>query len=237
MIVLGVTDTLKSTLQFYLDWIKRVLTDVEIISLSCVQENLNDLDRCDGLVLTGGGDIHPKFYNLENAMHIVHGVNESRDEFEFAVVRQALESNLPILGICRGMQVFNVALGGTMIPDVESAGYLSHSKEKGQMSDARHGIRVQQGTGLLSIVRSTQGEVNTNHHQAVERPGQGLRDTAYSPDGLIEGLEWQDPDDKPFLQLVQWHPERMADFENPLSRGLLERFINEVQTTKNVTSS
>jgi putative glutamine amidotransferase len=135
------------------------------------------------------------------------------------------------------MQVFNVALGGTMIPDVESAGYLSHSKEKGQMSDARHGIRVQQGTGLLSIVRSTQGEVNTNHHQAVERPGQGLRDTAYSPDGLIEGLEWQDPDDKPFLQLVQWHPERMADFENPLSGGLLRRFVSEVLASKGVQIS
>src|SRR5437867_3039704 len=230
--ILGITDTLRPSLKFYLEWIGGVVTEVEVVLLSCVRQNLSDLDRCDSLVLTGGGDIHPKFYGREDAMQLVNGVNESRDEYEFALIRRALGSNLPILGICRGMQVFNVALGGTMIPDVQTAGYRNHSKEKDSTIDPRHGVRIEEHTILHSIARTQRGEVNTNHHQAVDNLAHDLRVTAWSPDGLVEGLEWRDPDQKPFLQLVEWHPERMVDFENPLSRGLIERFVSEVQSSK-----
>ncbi len=235
--ILGITDTLKPNLQVYIEWIRRVAVDGDIITLSYLQSNLNDLERCDGVVLTGGGDIHPKFYGREDAVSLVHSVNETRDEFEFAVVNKAIENNLPILGICRGMQVFNVALGGTMIPDVQTAGYKDHGKGKAAEIDPRHSVRIQQGTLFHSIIELNEGEVNTNHHQAVDRLGRGLKATAWSPDGLVEGLEWEQPAGKVFLELVQWHPERMTDFESPLSKGLLDRFIREIQASKKLQVS
>ena len=114
---------------------------------------------------------------------------------------------------------------------VEIAGYKNHSKEKDATIDPRHDVRIQKGSLLHSIVQRTEGEVNTNHHQAVKEPGRGLTPTVWSPDGLIEGLEWERYATRPFLQLVQWHPERMTDFANPLSKGLLDCFIHEVKAS------
>lgn len=228
--ILGITDTLKPNLQCYIDWIRRAVSDVEIIPLSYVLKNLEALNRCEGIVLTGGGDIHPKHYGREDASALVRNVDEYRDQFEFDVVKRSLENNLPMLGICRGMQMCNVALGGTMIPDVEGAGYKNHKKGE-EESDPRHSLRIREGSLLHLVLQSTVGEVNTNHHQAVRELGRGLTGTAWSYDGLVEGLEWEQPKKRPFLQLVQWHPERMVDFSNPLSKGLLDCFIHEVQAS------
>ncbi|HCV43274.1 MAG TPA: peptidase C26 [Bacteroidetes bacterium] len=232
VMVLGVTDTLKPNLQFYINWIRKAIADVDIVTLSSVQQNLSDLDGCDGLVLTGGSDVHPRFYGCADAIALLQGVNEVRDEFEFALISRALEVKLPILGICRGMQVFNVALGGSLILDVELAGYLNHRKDRNTGVDQRHALKVTVGTQLHSIASAAEGEVNTNHHQAVDRIAQDLRPTAWSPDGLVEGMEWKSAGERPFLQLVQWHPERMDDFENPLSKELIERFAKEVRASK-----
>lgn len=229
--VLGTTDTLKPNLQYYHDWIRKGIDEVEIVTLSAVQQNLGDLDRCDGLVLTGGADVHPKFYGREDATASLQGVNVVRDEFEFALITRALDARLPILGICRGMQVFNVALGGSLILDVEQVGYLNHRKDRDTGIDRRHAVKVSKGTQLHSIAGALEGEVNTNHHQAVDRIAEALRPTAWSPDGLVEAMEWKITGEKPFLQLVQWHPERMDDFENPLSRGLIGRFAKEVRAS------
>lgn len=234
MMVLGIMDTLKPSLQFYTEWIRKTAEDIDIVPLSCLQQNLHDLKRCSGLVLTGGGDIHPKFYGREDAMPLVHDVNEVRDEFDFSAIRLALNSRLPVLGICRGMQVFNVARGGSMIPDV---GEGIHRGARGSRADVRHGVQLAPGSILHSITTLAEGQVNSHHHQAVDRTGDGLRVSARSTDGLIEGLEWDDPVGKPFLMLVQWHPERMEDFESPFSRGLLEYFLHEVHTSTVVQTS
>ena len=231
---IAVADTLKSTLDAYVRWVRKAFMDAEVVLLSCTRQNFADLDGCDGLVLTGGGDIHPRFYGREDSLPAAHGVNELRDEFEFALVRQALKHRLPVLGICRGMQVFNVALGGTLIPDVRAAGYQSHQKEKGSTVDPRHPVRLEPDTILQSIARSRDGEVNSSHHQAVDKLGRGLRAAAWSSDGLVEGAEWDRTEGKAFLQLVQWHPERMEDFDNPLSHGLIERFAREVVQSKDL---
>ena len=232
--VLGMTDTLKPTLQLYTDWIRKFVEDVEIVSLSCIQQNLSELDRCDGLVLTGGGDIHPKFYGREDAMPLVSDVNERRDEFEFAVIQKGLDKRLPVLGICRGMQVLNVALGGSLIPDL---GDGIHRGIKGSKLDVRHAVEIDPGSIVQSIVGTTGGEVNSHHHQAVDRIGDGLRITVRSTDGIVEGLEWEHPSARPFLLLVQWHPERMEDPESLFSNGLLKRFVREVRSSNRVQQS
>lgn len=229
--VLGVTDTLKETMHFYIDWIQKAYHDVEIITLSYVRQNLGDTERCNGLVLTGGGDVHPKFYGREDAMDIVHGVNEKRDEFEFGVIERAMKSRLPILGICRGMQVYNVALGGSLVPDVQQIGARDHGKPKDAKTDPVHAVRVVGQTRLHEIVGTTEGEVNTHHHQALDRLASGLCVAARSPDGVIESAEWERPAGKPFLLLVQWHPERMLDSTSPFSRGIIETFAREVATS------
>jgi putative glutamine amidotransferase len=232
MIVLGIA--LNSKFTDYETWVKKADSCAEVVQLSHERQNLNDLDGCDGLILTGGSDIHPRFYGCEDARGLVEPTNESRDEFELAVVRRGIEGALPTLGICRGLQVFNVARSGTLIQHI---GDGIHRVGKGIKADTRHCIEVVSGSVMHSIAGTTNGEVNSHHHQAVDRTGNGLRVTARSNDGLIEGLEWEDPAGKPFLLLVQWHPERMEDFESPFSRGLCEHFLREVRASKSVQTS
>ena len=224
--VIGITDTLNKKFDFYVSWLKKVARQAELIKLSPELKNARELKKCDGLMLTGGGDIHPKFYGREDYLEILDKkeINVERDEFEFRLVKDALKLDLPLLGICRGMQVFNIAKGGSMIPDVERDGYKSHVKSK-EGKDRRHKIEIEKGTSLHWIAETTKGEVNSAHHQAVDVLGEGLRATAKSPDGLVEAMEWRDASAKPFMQLVQWHPERMEDFANPCSRNVLEHFV------------
>lgn len=230
--VIGITDTLNKKFDFYVSWLRRVARDAEIIKLSHEEKNARELKKCSGLILTGGHDIHPKFYGREDYLKLLDkdDINEKRDAFEIKLVHEAIERKLPILGICRGLQLFNVAMGGSMIPDVESEGYEPHTKTR-DGKDRRHPIAIERGTMLHWILETTKGEVNTAHHQAVDAIGSGLRITAKSPDGIVEGLEWEEAERKPFLQLVQWHPERMSDFQNPCSRNLLEHFVLAVVST------
>ena len=162
---------------------------------------------------------------------IARYVNEQRDEFEFAVIERARGARLPILGICRGMQVCNVALGGTLIPDVQKAGARDHGKPKDSQVDPVHSVSVVENTLLHSMVGTPSGVVNTHHHQAVDRLGSGLRAGARSSDGIVESAEWESSAEKPFLLLVQWHPERMEDAASPFSLGIGTRFIREVKAS------
>ena len=225
---LGITDNGRPGLERYTEWVARLAPDVQWAKLSHTRENAKELERCDGLILTGGGDIHPQFYGREDAHDLVRGVDVQRDEFEFDIVRSALTMQLPILGICRGMQVFNVASGGTMIPDVLHAGFQDHGK-KGDGSDGLHTVHVERGTLLGAVVGVEEGEVNSSHHQAVDRIGRGLRVVARSTDGLAEAMEWESTAGKPFVLLVQWHPERMKHRASPFCDVILAKFVHEVR--------
>jgi putative glutamine amidotransferase len=137
---------------------------------------------------------------------------------------------MPVLGICRGAQVFNVAMGGSLIPEIETAGFRSH--RLGDDPGGVHGVSVMDGSVLLGVVGVKEGTVNSSHHQAVDAVGRGLRVAARSDDGIIEALEWDDPAGKPFVLLVQWHPERMGDTAGPFSRNLVERIASEVRAVR-----
>jgi len=165
----------------------------------------NALDGVDGLLLTGGDDVDPALYG--EAAHSTYDLSEpGRDAFEIDLVRRALDADIPVLAICRGLQVLNVALGGTLIQDIpsEPAPLLPHDTS-GAPTTLAHTVEVTPGTCLAALVgpEGTRA-VNSRHHQAVRALGNGLVVTATSPDGVIEAAEV--PAAR-FCVGVQWHPE------------------------------
>jgi len=226
---IAITDNLRPKHLFnnYVKWLREVDPAIEFVKLSYHLDNASELSSCHGLLLTGGGDVHPKFYGKPDRIAETEEVNERRDEFEFAVIDRALELELPTLGICRGMQIMNVYLEGTLHVDVPTAGFLEHAETNGQ--ENRHSIQVAPETLLRSITAQASLTVNSIHHQSIENLGKGLMVSATSPDGVIEAAEWIMKDRMPFLLLVQWHPERMKDFDNPASGKIAEDFLQRVQ--------
>jgi putative glutamine amidotransferase len=165
------------------------------------------LARLDGLILSGGGDIEPARYGA--ARDPACGpANPDRDNAEFELARQALDGGLPALGICRGLQVINVVLGGTLIQHLPNVvGHDGHSPE-----EARHGshkVSVASGSLLAGLLGGTEADVPTHHHQAIDQLGDGLVPTAWADDGTVEAVELPAP--ASFMVAVQWHPEAGDD--------------------------
>jgi putative glutamine amidotransferase len=164
------------------------------------------LDGLDGLLLSGGGDIDPTRYG-EEPVPEVYGVDERRDAFELALVEEALERNTPTLGVCRGHQVLNVALGGRMLQHVGHLSTVNH-QERERFDEVIHTVLVEPDSLVASVLGATVVGVNTLHHQAVAEPGRGLRVVARSADdALIEAVEHEDRR----IIGVQWHPELLQD--------------------------
>jgi putative glutamine amidotransferase len=162
------------------------------------------VDRCDALVATGGGDVDPDLYAgpAATSTDSLMEVDPGRDAAEIAAVRHALALGKRVLGVCRGAQLLAVIGGGTLVSDLEEKGIEGHWQEERQYEPV-HDVRAQPGTvaaGLLGQV----GRVNSIHHQAIADPGQALRATAWSEDGVIEAVEARG------LLGVQWHPERLS---------------------------
>lgn len=201
---IGVT-TSDTNFQNYPNWISG--EGVEVVLLSYEQKNTQDFDSCDGFVLTGGIDIHPDFYQNDRVDYPNTTVfNESRDLFEMQVFEYARQQNKPVLAICRGLQLVNIALGGNLIQDLQENGFTNH--RKGPDGDREHKIEVKPGTLLAQIAGVQQGFVNSAHHQGLDQIAEGLTISAFSEDGVVEAIEYKEAN-KPFLLAVQWHPERM----------------------------
>lgn len=234
MIRIGLTDTgTEWKHQNYVRWITGS-EEVEVVRLSAALGNLNEAVSCDGLVLSGGIDIDPSLYagKVEYRRSPVSGWEKERDLFEQAVLRMAWERELPVLGVCRGMQLINVTLHGTLVQDLGIAGDGVHEANAG--IDKQHDIRLEEGSLLAGIAGRGRGEVNSAHHQAVDRLGDGLKVNCYAEDRTIEGMEWANPVGRPFLLAVQWHPERMYvnGFEDEfLYKAIRDRFVEEVKKT------
>ena len=163
------------------------------------------LQRVEALVLTGGDDVDPAHYG-EIPHETVTQVAPERDAFEMALCREALSSDLPTLAICRGQQVLNVAMGGTLIQDIPStvSGAADHDPER-ERWELTHEVRLLPGSRLRQVLGEDRVAVNSFHHQAVKDLGRGLRASAWSvEDGLVEGIE---AEACRFVVGVQWHPE------------------------------
>ena len=179
-----------------------------------------------GIVFTGGEDVDPAEYGAANAGS--HEAHRDRDKFELGLVRLAHERNLPTLAICRGIQVVNVALGGTLVQDIatECPSTIDHDQSE-QRALRVHDVYVESGSKLANAVAATKIVVNSSHHQSIAKVADGLAVTARSPDGIIEGAEWQG--DFWWMVGVQWHPEELIGDSEEWDRGLFRAFAKQVQ--------
>lgn len=193
-----------------------------LIPVFASREELNFLlDRCDGLILTGGDDIDPSLYGEEKLNDTIV-IAPERDSQEGLVIDMALARNLPIFGICRGIQMMNVHLGGTLYQDIPAQipSDIAHSMAKPHHRTC-HECRVIPGTPLHDLCGCHSFNVNSHHHQAVKDVAPGFVVIGLSEDGIIEAI--YDPA-KPFCWGVQWHPEKIWDIEEN-SAKLFEAFL------------
>jgi putative glutamine amidotransferase len=183
-------------------------------------------ERFDGLLLAGGADVHPRHYGqaIDPRVADTLTIDEARDALELPLARQTLEADVPMLCICRGVQLVNVAAGGTLWQDLSLARIdpAAHDQDgRLQTWEVAHPALVDAGSRLADVVGDGTIGVNTFHHQAVAEPAPGFVVTARAPDGTIEGLESRH---HTFVVGVQWHPERMVE-RHARHRALFERFV------------
>jgi putative glutamine amidotransferase len=213
----------------YLEAVKR--TGGEPVELDLHRDDPKDVaGRAQALLLTGGGDVNPTLYG-DSAHPTFQASDPGRDEFEIALVLAAMDAAIPVFAICRGMQVLNVALGGTLIQDIPSMvnGAATHSLPEPRFAIA-HEVWVAKGSTLAELMAEKMDgdtcQVNSRHHQAVKDVARGWEVTATAPDGVIEAIE-QAGD--VFRLAVQWHPEnfwRTGEF-----RPLFEAFVDAAKHT------
>jgi putative glutamine amidotransferase len=225
---IGITDCGK--FENYRRWIE-MGPDIDVVKLSFHNQNAAEVKSCDGILFSGGEDVHPALYGKPEFVG-EYGLKEiipARDQFEYEVIEKALETKKPVLGICRGLQLINVYLGGTLLPDIPRVSKsTAHGKISGQ--DQNHDITVENLSLLHDITGLEKGQVNSAHHQGVDKPGGNLRISAFSEPSIVEAMEWKDPIHKSWLLLVQWHPERMQDLSSPFSGNLKQAFLKAVRT-------
>jgi putative glutamine amidotransferase len=200
------------------------------ILLACPGSPTPSLAGVAGLLLPGGYDIHPRRWDEDEALHDTAEPDEPRDELELPLVREAWRLGLPILGICRGEQVLNVALGGSLIQDLpDRFGFKDslHRRGTSDEPDEAHAVSIAPGSRLAGLVGGNPVMVNSRHHQAVLKVAPGLRAVAWYKDpqrgaNLVEGVEAEDPGR--WVVGVQWHPENLVRLDTPTGQAALSLF-------------
>jgi putative glutamine amidotransferase len=193
------------------------------------EETLELFEECDALLLTGGEDVDPRHFHASPHPKL-GGTDHRRDANELALIADARARTLPILGICRGIQIGNVAFGGTLIQDLPSQRPSNIDHDPSTARDApAHDVTLSEGSRLHSIFGTTMLKANSFHHQAVDVPGAGLVITAVAPDGVIEGMESADPDE--WIVFVQWHPEELAAHPDSADLKLFSALIRAARRT------
>lgn len=220
--------------QYYWNWFTKedLANNLELVELSFEKNNVEDFSICDGFVLTGGVDVHPTFYNGADDYPNRQELQIERDAFEKKIYEYSQVHRLPLLAICRGMQLVNVINGGRLHQDLDK-GNEAHRKT-GDV-DKIHSVKIVAGSLLAEIAGVAEEEINSAHHQAVhcDDLGKNLKVTAYAKgDEVAEAVEFADKTGTAFMLCVQWHPERMKNNEtHPLSKNIKERFLLEVGKT------
>jgi putative glutamine amidotransferase len=215
----------------YEAWLRRADPDVVTVNMYGMPPDSARivLSTCSGLLVTGGEDVYPDNYGKGNEISKCEDFDRYRDSLEFALISKAVLMRMPIFGICRGEQILNVALGGTLITDIPTftGTRVLHRCPPGS-EDCLHNVTIDPNSLLFQITRISKGNVNSYHHQAVDAIAPGMKSAAVSDDGIVEAIEIQDPDGKSLIMGVQWHPESLE--QNPdLSLPLAVHFLNQVK--------
>lgn len=190
------------------------------VALAPVSDPQRLLDHVHGLLLTGGTDVDPARYG-EARGRSTQESDPVRDRFEADAIQAALGRGLPILGICRGAQVLNVALGGTLVQDIPSEVPQACRHDVQPEQRPAHRVKVESDSRLARIIGGAELEVNSAHHQAIRRVGEGLRAAALSPDGLVEAVE---STGHGWVIGVQWHPEALAE-QAPAHQAIFDALV------------
>ncbi len=209
----------------YGKWLENIDPGIKWIDMNGYQPDaaVKVLETCSGLLLSGGVDIYPGRFGKESDTARCDTIDHKRDTLELALMKKAKEMALPILGICRGLQILNVAFGGSLIIDIpqDKASTIHRCPDK---FNCFHVVSLFPGSMINTVSGLTSGTTNTNHHQGIERLADVFTASGWSEDGLVEVIEWKRPENKPYLLGIQWHPERM-DLSNPLSSTVGRSFI------------
>ena len=219
--------------QHYVSWLQQGSEPLTVVTLSAeTSTNKGRIEDCDALVLSGGIDTHPGYYNNTNVVYpnMPAAFNEKRDAFEKKLFLYAQQQELPVLGICRGLQLVNCLLGGNLQQDLAGKNSVHKAivQPDGKQFDKAHGLHITANSLLHEIAGTSRTVVNSAHHQCTDIIAPDLMVSAVSDDNIAEALEWKEKDGKPFLLCVQWHPERMFQFglsASALSVGIRDRLL------------
>ncbi len=222
MIKIGITNNYGSEAKFknYFDWISKIDSTVKLETIN-IETDLQAAEY-DGIILSGGHDVDPLKYGGNKNHPKLGEIYSERDEFELKIVECAINEKIPILGICRGLQIGNVFFNGTLHEDLVYEGFKVDHKNN-------HAIKINSKTLLSEIVICENAQINSAHHQGIKKLGEGLIISATSPDGVIEAVELENKNINPFFLLVQWHPERINVETNRCSNPIGKTFIKAVK--------
>ncbi len=220
--------------KYYIQWLKSA--DSTVICLDMyhlgIDSAIKALSNCDGLLITGGEDVNPEYYGREFDSIKCDLPNDFRDSLDLLLIENALKHNIPIMGICRGLQILNVYFGGSLIFDIPSDFDTTVKHRFPEYKASQHDVRIINGALLQEITGVSNGNTNSNHHQGIDKLAPLLTGSTYTEDGLVEAIELKEKEGKPYVLGVQWHPERM-DYANPLSGNLAVRFLDESRIYSN----
>ena len=184
------------------------------------------LGQCDGLLVTGGEDVFPGIYGKTDDTARCGSFDRYRDTLELEAIDMAIQKKMPVFGICRGLQILNVDLGGTLIIDIPTDFDTIVKHRMKDFKKCYHEVNIVPHTLVSKLSGVASDTVNSAHHQGIERLGKGLVIAAYAPDSLPEAIEWKERGAKGFLMATQWHPEHLAP-DHPLSGNLIKEFLRE----------
>ena len=223
--------------KYYMDAVNEVNLTADFIYPQIFDEGVKkQIDESSGVILSGGGDIHPRYFSPEEPPHeTIDLVNEERDRLELAAIPYIIEKKKPLLAICRGIQVLNCAFSGTIYQDIDSqakrtSSPIPHHQIKGRKPSiprrrASHEVILEEGSLMEKIAGKKVIRVNSTHHQSADKIGDGLWVTGKSPDGIVEVMEIPG---NPLVLAVQFHPERMMKTDKTM-RKIFEYFAEVVK--------
>jgi putative glutamine amidotransferase len=229
----------REKLDYYFTAVRKAGAEAQEILLEQPGEELErTLKEFDAFVLPGSpADIDPSRYGATRHLK-TKTLDANRDATDEAILRHALKAQKPVLAICYGCQILNVHLKGTLVQDIpaERPGSLRHGNTDlpagAAKGDAVHQASFTPNSRLASLNQGGEAQINSSHHQAIDRPGENLQVTAQAPDGTIEGIEWTG--DSNWVVGVQWHPERMPD--DPLAERLFAEFVAAARSARSVVA-